>query len=91
MNTDNLILRLFILMLSVWSVVSLWIWGCKSNRKIEALSIILWLLNVITFHLYRMFIIQPDVLFLNKWSLGIHLQMVLTLAVAGTLLARKKP
>lgn len=52
--------------------------------------VFLWLLNVATFHLYRIFFTNPNVYFLNNWSLGIHLQAVLSLAVVGVLLARSK-
>ena len=87
---SNLWLRLLILSLSLIGGVSWYVWGRRSRRLGEASFVFFWLLNVAAFHVYRIFGNQTDLVFLNNWSLSIHLQAALSLAIVGLLLLRGK-
>ena len=87
---SNLWLRLLILSLSLIGGVSWYVWGRRTKRLGEASFVFLWLLNVGAFHVYRLCYAQTDLIFLNNWSLSIHLQAALSLAIVGLLLLRGK-
>ena len=87
---QNIVLRLVILALSFVGFATWYVWGHRTKHLPEASLVFLWLLNVAAFHIYRLFFYQPNLIFLNNWSLGIHLQAVLSLAVVGVMLARGK-
>lgn len=87
---SRIVLRLIILALSIVGFATWYIWGHRAKHLPEASLVFLWLLNVAAFHLYRLMCDQSNVIFLNNWSLGIHLQAVLSLAVVGVMLARGK-
>src|SRR5512139_317901 len=89
-NTVNLIIRLMIIASCLVAIISFYLWGIRTERKLEAGVAILWLFNVMAFHLARMFCINYSAEFYNNWSLGIHLHAALGCAIAGAWLAKTR-
>lgn len=81
-------LRYLILALASIGAVTFYLWGRKTNQMAKALPVFLWLLNLAAFHAYRLAGVPSEVYMLNNWSLMIHLQAALSLAVVGVLLVR---
>ena len=90
LNTANIGIRLAIMASCITAIVAFHLWGKRTGRCKEAWAAILWLINVLTFHIARIFYIGLSVEFLNNWSLGIHLHAALGCAIAGVLLARAR-
>jgi len=89
--TVNLPIRLAIMASCVVAIIAFYLWGKRTGRKPEALAAILWLINVLTFHIARISGMNVlSVEFFNNWSLGIHLHAALGCAIAGVLLARAR-
>lgn len=70
----------------VFAVIGVGCWALIAKRY-KSLSLFiatsLWLLNIITFSIFRLCDYQMDIATLNAWSLGIRLQGVLTVSGAG--------
>ena len=85
---SNLWLRLLILALSIVGATCWYLWGRRSRNLGWASFVFLWLANLAAFHVYRLVCHTVDVTFLNNWSLAIHLQAALSLAIVGVQLVR---
>lgn len=88
MELPNLWLRLLILSLAAIGAWSWYLWGRRSRNLGWASFIFLWLLNLSAFHICRMFCDVVNVELYNNWSLAIHLQAALSLAIVGVRIVR---
>lgn len=83
-------MRLLILALAIVGVICWLIWGRRTMNMGWASFVFLWLANLVAFHVFRLLCHTADVIFLNNWSLAIHLQAALSLAIVGVQLVRGK-
>lgn len=87
---DYTTLRAVILILAMVGAVSWGLWGKRCRMELASIAVMLWLINVSMFHLFRLFHVPFATYTYNTWSLGIQLQACLTLAALGVYLARER-